>query len=144
MKKLYVIRLTSEERDRLQALVHTGRAAAYKRRNAQLLLWVDQGEAGAALPDREAAERAGVTVRTVENVRRRCVLEGLERVLQRRARSRERSRVLDGQAEAQLVAIACSDAARGLRAVDVALVGRRIEAPPGSWRRCPMRRCDRF
>ena len=113
MKKLYVIRLTSEERHRLQALVHTGRAAAYKRRNAQLLLWVDQGEAGSALPDREAAERSGVTVRTVENVRRRGVLEGLERVLQRRPRSRERARVLDGQAEAQLVAIACSDPPEG-------------------------------
>ena len=113
MKKLYVIRLTSKERDRLRALVHTGRAAAYKRRNAQLLLWVDQGEAGSALPDREAAERAGVTVRTVENVRRRCVLEGLERVLQRRPRSRERSRALDGAAEAQLLAIACSDPPEG-------------------------------
>ena len=97
----------------MQALVHTGRAAAYKRRNAQLLLWVDQGEAGSALPDREAAERAGVTVRTVENVRRRCVLEGLDRVLQRRPRSRERSRALDGAAEAQLLAIACSEPPEG-------------------------------
>ena len=113
MKKLYVIRLTSQERERLRALVHTGRAAAYKRRNAQLLLWVDQGEAGPALADREAAERAGVTVRTVENVRRRCVLQGLERILKRRPRSRERARALDGQAEARLIAIACSEPPEG-------------------------------
>ena len=34
MKKLYVIRLTLEERERLHDLVHKGRVAAYKRRNA--------------------------------------------------------------------------------------------------------------
>ena len=108
MKKLYVIRLSSQERKRLNALVHTGRAAAYKRRTAQVLLWADQGETGPALSDREVAERAGVTERTVHNVRRRCVMEGLDRVLEGRPRSRERARALDGEAEAQLIAIACS------------------------------------
>ena len=109
MKKLYIICLTPEERQRLHALVHTGRVAAYKRRNAQLLLFADESEAGPGMSDREVAERVGVTRQTVENVRRRCVLEGLERVLERRKRSRERSRVLDGEAEAQLIAIACSE-----------------------------------
>ncbi len=55
----------------------------------------------------------GVTRQTVENVRRRCVLEGLDRVLVRRKRSRERSRVLDGEAESQLIAIACSEPPEG-------------------------------
>lgn len=41
MKKLYVIRLTPEERKRLHALAHTGRVTAYERRNAQLLLLAD-------------------------------------------------------------------------------------------------------
>ena len=109
MKKLYIICLTLEERQRLHALVHTGRVAAYKRRNAQLLLFADESEAGPGMSDREVAERVGVTRQTVENVRRRCVLEGLERVLIRRKRGRERSRVLDGEAEAHLLAIACSD-----------------------------------
>ena len=113
MKKKYVIRLSSEERARLEALVHTGRAAAYKRRNAQLLLFADESEAGPAHPDREVAERVGVCQRTVESIRRRCVLEGLESVLRRRPRSRERTRVLDGEAEAQLIAIACSDPPEG-------------------------------
>ena len=113
MKKLYVIRLTLEERERLEALVHTGRAAAYKRRNAQLLLFADQSEAGPAHPDREVAERVGVSRRTVESIRRRCVLEGLDSVLSRRPRCRERTRVLDGEGEAQLIAIACSDPPEG-------------------------------
>ena len=113
MKKLYVIRLSVEERDRLEALVHTGRVAAYKRRHAQLLLLTDQGESGPGHPDREAAERVGVSRRTVENVRQRCVLEGLDAALGRKKRSRERSVVLDGEAQAQLLAIACSEAPEG-------------------------------
>ena len=113
MKKLYVVRLTSEERERLHDLVHKGRVAAYKRRHAQALLLVDQGEDGPGHPDRVAAERAQMAQRTVERLRRRCVLEGLDAALQRRKRSRHRARVLDGEAEAQLIAIACSEPPEG-------------------------------
>lgn len=73
MKKLCVIRLTLEERERLHDLVHKGRVAAYKRRNAQLLLWADESEDGPGFPDREVAVRVGVTCQTVENVRRRLL-----------------------------------------------------------------------
>ena len=107
MKKRYVVRLTSDEREQLDALVHKGRAAAHKRRHAELLLLVDQGVHGPGHPDSVAAERVGVCRHTVANVRQRCVLEGLESALERRKRSRERSRVLDGDGEAQLLALVC-------------------------------------
>ena len=42
MKRLYVVRLTVEERGMLESLVNTGRVAAYTRRHAQLLLLVAQ------------------------------------------------------------------------------------------------------
>ena len=113
MKKLYVVRLTVEERNRLRALVDTGRVAANKRRHAQLLLLVDQGEHGPGYIDRDAADHVGVSRRTAESVRERCVLEGLDSALERRKRSRERSVVLDGEAEAQLVAMACSKPPKG-------------------------------
>ena len=73
MKKLQVIRLTPEERKRMQALAHNGRVAANERRNAQMMLFTDQSEGGPGLPVRGAAQRAGATRQTVENVRRRCV-----------------------------------------------------------------------
>ncbi len=113
MRKLYVVRLSAEERERLDGLVRKGRVAAHKRRHAQALLLVDQGEDGPSLPDREAADRAGMALRTVERLRERCVREGLEAALERRRRSRERSQVLDGEAEARLVAIACSEPPEG-------------------------------
>ncbi|MEE8428738.1 MAG: helix-turn-helix domain-containing protein [Gammaproteobacteria bacterium] len=94
MKKLYVVRLAVEERSLLKALVNTGRVAAYRRRHAQLLRLVDQGEQGPAYSDRDAAEHVSVSRQTVESVRRRCVLEGLDSALERRKRNRERSVVL--------------------------------------------------
>ena len=78
MKKRYVVRLTPEEREQLHDLVHKGRVAAYKRRHAQVLLLVDQGEHGPGHADRVAAERVEMHRRTVEKIRQRCVLEGLD------------------------------------------------------------------
>ena len=111
--KFYVIRLKAEERDELTRLVKTGREAAYRRRNAQILLLADQGEHGPGQRDTEIGEQVGVTPQTVEKVRKRCVQDGFAATLERRKRSRERATVLDGEGEAQLVAIACSDAPVG-------------------------------
>jgi transposase len=113
MKKRYVVRLTSEERSRLEGLIKRGREAAYRRRHAEVLLLVDQGSHGPAQFDREVAERTGFSRRTVEQIRERCVTEGLDCALERKKRSRERRRRLDGDGEARLVTLACSDAPEG-------------------------------
>ena len=110
MKKLYVVRLSEEERSELTKLVKTGRAPAYRRRHAEILLQANQGQHGPALYVRQIVEKLDVARQTVEKVRKRCVEEGLEAALGRRQRSRDRAPVLDGErAEAQLVAIACSE-----------------------------------
>ena len=109
VKKLYVVRLSEEERSELTKLVKTGRAPAYRRRHAEILLQADQGQHGPALHDRQIIEKLDVARQTVEKVRKRCVEEGLEAALGRRQRSRDRAPVLDGEGEAQLVAIACSE-----------------------------------
>lgn len=113
MKKRYVVKLTSDERTRLEGLIKFGREAAYRRRHAEVLLLVDEGEFGPKLIDREVAERTGFARRTVEQIRERCVAEGLDAALERKKRSRERTRRLDGEAEAKLVSLACSDAPEG-------------------------------
>ncbi|MCM8921425.1 MAG: helix-turn-helix domain-containing protein [Candidatus Thiodiazotropha sp.] len=113
MKKRYVVRLSQEERDRLEGLVNRGREAAYRRRHAQVLLLVDEGVNGPGLADRVAAEQIGFRRRTVEQIRERCVTEGLNSALERKKRNQERSRKLDGDGEARLVSLACSDAPPG-------------------------------
>ena len=111
--KRYVVRLSPDERSALEAIVSTGTVAAQKRRHATILLAVDESEHGPAMSDAEAAESIGVTSRTIERTRERCVSDGLELALQRKPRKRERTPRLDGDAEARLVQIACSEAPEG-------------------------------
>jgi transposase len=113
MKKRYVVKLTLEERGQLENLVNKGKEAAYRRRHAQVLLLVDEGDHGPAHVDTEAAERTGFSRRTVEQIRERCVTEGLDSALERKKRSRSRAQKLDGDGEARLVSLACSDAPAG-------------------------------
>ena len=113
MKKCYVVKLSLEERDQLEGLIKRGREAAYRRRHAQVLLLVDEGEHGPGLYDREAAEQTNFSCRTIEQIRERCVTEGLASALERKPRSRHRSRKLDGEGEARLISLACSDAPPG-------------------------------
>ena len=113
MKKKYIIRLSAEERQNLTDLVRKGKVAAYRRTHAQILLFTDEGELGPGLQDKEAAERVGVNHRTVSRLRQRCVERGLEAALEREPRCRERARVLDGDGEAQVIALMCGDPPAG-------------------------------
>lgn len=113
MKKRFVVKLTSGERDRLEGLIKRGREAAYRRRHAEVLLLVDEGEHGPCFADVVAAERTGFSRRNVEMIRERCVTEGLASALERKKRVRERSQRLDGEGEARLISLACSDAPKG-------------------------------
>lgn len=113
MKKRYVVKLTSDERDQLEGMINRGCEAAYRRRHAQVLMLVDEGKHGPGLFDKDAAERTGFTRRTVEQIRERCVTDGLTAALERKKRSRSRSRKLDGEGEARLISLACSDAPKG-------------------------------
>lgn len=54
-----------------------------------------------------------MNARTVERLRRRFVEEGLEAALQRKEQKNRRAKKIDGEAEAQLVAIACSKPPEG-------------------------------
>lgn len=111
MKK-YIIRLTLAERERLQAMVQKGKAAAYSIKHADILLKADAD--GAARTDQRIAEGFGCHVRTVENVRRRCVLQGREAALERKKQARpRRERKLDGEGEARLVGLACGEPPEG-------------------------------
>ncbi len=124
MKKHFVVRLTVEETEHLQGLVNRGREAAYRRRHAQVLLLVDEGEQqGSGLIDREAAERVGFTRRTVEKIRERCVSEGLAAALERK-KGGARQRKLDGDEEAKLVTLACSTPPSGQARWSLRLISR--------------------
>ena len=72
--KRYLVRLEAEERARLEQLVRVGKAAAYRIRHANIVLAVDESEAGPKLKDAQAAEAFGVAVRSIESLRKRGFL----------------------------------------------------------------------
>ena len=114
MAKRYLVRLTDDERTQLKRLLAQKRLAAQKRKRAQMLLKADASEDGPGWIDTRIAEAFDVTVTTVENVRQRCVLDGLDAAIERKKQCRpSRQRVLDGEKEARLVALCCSKVPAG-------------------------------
>ena len=112
MNKRYIVRLTAEERKALQEVVSKGRAAAYKIRHAHIVLLADAQ--GPGWTDEGIAKAVSVHPCTVGNVRQRLVEGGLETALARKQQRRpSRQRLLDGEAEAKLIALACSEPPQG-------------------------------
>ena len=113
MAKRYRVTLTGEERDRLGRMISRGKAAARKLAHARVLLQADEAEGGPAWVDEEIASALVVSVRTVERVRQRFVEQGLEAALLPKPSQRIYARKLDGEQEAKLLALACSEVPDG-------------------------------
>jgi transposase len=107
--KRYKVTLEAEERQHLHDLIAAGKAAARKLAHARILLKADAADGGPAWPDGRIAEALEVSTATVERVRQRFVEQGLDAALDRKPRERPAREIkLDGRAEAQLIALACS------------------------------------
>jgi len=113
MRKWYIVTLTDEERQALRELISSGKAAARKLMHARILLKADSAEGGPGWTDAVISESLEVGTATVERVRKRFVEEGLEAALVPRKPQRAYPRKLDGDGEAHLIALACSQAPEG-------------------------------
>ena len=111
MNKKYRVRLTNKERNHLQKLVRKGNAHARKLTYARILLKAD--EDGPAWTDEHIADAFEVSVATVARERKRYCEEGLEIALMPKKPGLPRRRVLDGRAEAHLIALSCSEPPEG-------------------------------
>ncbi len=103
----YRVVLTAEQRAELRGLIGTGAAPARMLTRARILLKANQGEGGPAWTDAAIAGSVEVHPATVARVRRAFVEDGLAAALDRKSPDRTYPRVLDGAAEAHLVALAC-------------------------------------
>ncbi len=104
----YRIVLTDDQRAELRTLICAGVAPARMLTRARILLKADHGEGGPGWSDAAIAGALDVNPSTVLRVRRQCVREGLEATLNRKRPDRVYVRHLDGEAEAHLIAVACS------------------------------------
>jgi transposase len=107
--KLYVLNLTEDERAALELLADREKKSPEKAKRARILLLADD-----CLTDSEICDDLQVGPATVQRVRRRAVLEGIQAAFERKPQaSPSRKPVLDGRAEAELVTLACSKPPKG-------------------------------
>ncbi len=125
-KKKYIVSLTAEERKQLEQLTKTGKAPAYKINHARILLKADTNQEGGGWTDQTISQALELSVSTIERVRQRFVEQSLEQALGRKPQQRRKARLLDGEQEAQLVALACSDPPEGQAKWSLRLLAERM------------------
>ncbi len=128
MAPRYRVTLTAEERAELKALTRAATKTTGKRfLYARALLLCDRGQEEPGWTVARMAEALGVSVRTIEHLKRRFVEQGLEFALERKRRVRPpREVIFDGVFEARLVALACSQAPPGRKRWTLRLLAEKV------------------
>jgi Homeodomain-like domain len=104
MNKKFIVRLSDEERVVCREIIKKLKGSSQKVRRAQILLKADAD--GPAWSDVKIAEAFDCRVQTIENVRKRLVVEGFAQALERNKRADPPTPCkLDGEAEAKLIAM---------------------------------------
>jgi len=114
MGKRYKVTLTKDERDYLLGIITKGKHKSQTYRVAYILLNTDKGEfATSTSINEEISKVLIVGMRTIDRVKKQFVEEGLEICLGRKPTTRIYERKVDGDAEAHLISIACSEPPKG-------------------------------
>ena len=113
MKK-YIVTLSKEERESLSALASKGEHKSQKILNALILLGCDEGENQIKRSTNEEIARIlNISMRKIDRVKERFVMEGIEAALNGRKRNRIYTKKADGDFEAHLIALSCSEPPEG-------------------------------
>ena len=108
MPKKYRVKLTESERNMLQELINSRSQKSVQVKRAYVLLATD--ELGAKVwIDQQIKEAYGVSINTIERLRKRLCEDGLEIALNGKSRPINREKVLTGDVEARLIGLRCSD-----------------------------------
>ncbi len=125
MNKKYIVRLTDEERETLSGIVKKLSGSSQKVRRALVMLKADAN--GPDWTDRRIAEAYSCRIQTVEGIRRRLVTEGFEVVLNGKKRETPpRSKRLDGEQEAKVIALRLGKPPRGFANWSLRLLAEKV------------------
>lgn len=113
MSKKYIVSLTADERLILEQLTKKGKSPAYKINHARILLKADTNTLDGGWTDEAISMALDISIPTIERVRKLFVELGLEAALNREKSVSRKYHKLDGEQEARLIAIACSQAPIG-------------------------------
>ena len=125
MQKLYVVRLTDQERDELQDVVKKLKGTGQKVRRAQILLKADAD--GPNWTDERIAEAFSCRTRTIEMIRQRLVERGFEETLHRIERAQPPvEKLLTGEQEARIIAMRLGPPPKGYANWTLRLLARKV------------------
>jgi Homeodomain-like domain len=112
--KRYVVQLSADEREQLEALIRKGKSPAQRLLKARILLKADVSQAGEGWSDSRIMAALETSASMVYRVRKQLVEEGFEAVLSRKQRATPGvAPIFDGEKEARLIALACSKPPKG-------------------------------
>lgn len=112
--KRYIVTLTKDEREALGALISKGKHRSQKVLNALILLGCDEGDYQESHSTNEEMSRIlCISMRKIDRVKKRFVEEGLDIVLNGKKGSRIYAKKVDGDFEAHLIALSCSEPPEG-------------------------------
>ena len=126
MKK-YIVTLTEDERENLGVLTSKGKHRSQKILNALILLGCDEGEfQKKRSTNKEISKVLNISMKKIDRVKKRFVEDGLDITLNGRKGSRIYTKKADGDFEAYLVALSCSDPPEGFARWSLRLLADRI------------------
>jgi transposase len=110
----YHIKLTKEEVLELQRIVNKGSHTSQAYRAAYVLLNVDSGEfSHGKSTNEEICKVLKIGMRTIDRIKQKCFEGGIEKALQREKGNRIYEKKVDGDLEAKIISIACSQPPKG-------------------------------
>jgi hypothetical protein len=124
--KKFVVELNAEERARLSDPISKGKSSAKVILKARILLKADRSEAGEGWPDEKICDALDTNITMVARVRAKLVQEGLDAVLARKKRRTPPIEpIFDGAAQAQPIALACTEPPPGYARWTIRLLAER-------------------
>lgn len=109
----YRIKLTKTEVEELHAIINKGSHSSQTFRIAYILLNCDEGEFSDKVTNEEISKILKIGMRTIDRVKKKFIEEGFENILERRPTSRIYEPKVDGDLEAKLVSLCCSEPPKG-------------------------------
>ena len=109
----YKVTLTKEEHEQLKTALGKGKHSSQQYRNACILINSDEGSFGQKLSNEQIAQVLQINTKTVERVKQRFVEEGFDECMDRKPYPKKGPIKTDGDFEAHLVALSCSEAPEG-------------------------------
>ena len=126
MRKKYFVQLSEKEREYAQQIITSRKHSTNLKKRANVLLMRDE-KAGHPATQEEIAKRCGVSDVTVYHTVRDYCEHGIEYALTaRRSEKPPRAAIVDGESEAHIIALACSEAPAGFSRWTVRLLTEKI------------------